>query len=138
MPAALPKAPKACPRVKPWSLLEVPSSTSCAKSRNRRFPNEIRASSRFHRFYRGEEGPEICYPANWHAIGRSKAPKSNSKNSRPAGKAVGNSAVRVSRLHLRRVAGGASQDLLEQTLPSQFPTHPGPQIYPLQTRDPSS
>jgi hypothetical protein len=47
--------------------LEAPSSTSCAESRNRRFPSEIGALSRFHRFYREEEGPEICCLANWRA-----------------------------------------------------------------------
>src|SRR5712691_3029814 len=102
MPAALPKAPKARLGVQRGPLLEVPSSTPCAKSRNRRSPNEIRASSRFPHFFREEEGPGICYRANWHAIGHSKALKAISENSRPAGKGVGNSAVRVHRLRLRR------------------------------------
>src|SRR5207253_3137832 len=73
MPAALPKAPKARPGVQRGPLLKVPSSTSCAESRNRRFPNETGASSRFHRSYPEEEAPEICYPANWRVIGHSKA-----------------------------------------------------------------
>src|SRR5260370_26982860 len=124
MPAAPPKAPKACPGVKPWSLLEVPSSTSCAESRNRRFPNEIGASPRFHRFYREEEGPGIYFPANWRAIGRLKAPMPNSKSSRLAGKAVGSLVVRVSRLHFRRVAGAAFQKLPEQKVAAQFYARP--------------
>src|SRR5258708_28268706 len=90
MPAVLPKAPKACLEVWRGRLLEVPSSTSCAKSRNRRSPNEIRVSSRSPRLFRGEEGLGICCLANWHAIGYSKAPKGISENSRPAGKGVGN------------------------------------------------
>src|SRR5260370_35904826 len=120
MPAAPPKAPKACPGVKPWSLLEVPSSTSCAESRNRRFPNDIGASPRFHHFYREEEGPEIYFPANWRAIGRLKAPMPNSKSSRLAGKAVGSLVVRVSRLHLRRVAGAAFQNVPAHRVASQL------------------
>jgi hypothetical protein len=47
----------------------------------------------FRRFYREEEGPEICCPANWYAIGYTKAPKPHSCNSRPAGKGVGNADV---------------------------------------------
>src|SRR6266446_1533336 len=77
MPAVLPKAPKAYLEVWRGLLLEVPPSTSCARSRNRRSPNEIRAPSRFPRFFRGEEEPGICYLANWHAIATSTHSKRN-------------------------------------------------------------
>src|SRR5882757_3939569 len=119
MSAALPKAPKVRHKVKPWSPLEVPPSNSGATSRSRQFPSEIRASSRSHHFYEEEEGPGICYPASCHVIGCSWAPAANSKSTRPAGKAAGNSAVGVLRLHSQCVAGGVCQGLFAQKVPAQ-------------------
>src|SRR5260221_14602834 len=114
MSAALPKAPKGCHGAERRPLLEVPFSTSCAKSQNRQSPNKIRASFRFRRFYRGEEQPEICCPANWHAIGHPEAPKAYSRNSRPARKDAGNSSVSVSRPHLPRVAENLGKNFVNR------------------------
>src|SRR5258705_5720021 len=137
MTAALPKAPKGCHGAVRRPLLEVPFSTSCAKSRNRRSRNKIRASFRFRRFYRGEEQPEICCPANWHAIGHSEAPKPYSRNSRPARKDAGNSSVSVSRPHLPRVAGEPWQELREPRAPFQCRGRQGDENLPPEGREPS-
>src|SRR5207302_8407395 len=76
MPAALPKAPRACPGVKPWPLLDVASSTYRVASRNPRFPNEIRASSRFYRFLGRKKGQKS---ATWRIGAQSAAQRAQSQ-----------------------------------------------------------